>query len=142
MVENNLAAPCGLYCGFCRSYLSKKKDQLEKRGLKKGCEGCRVRNKKCKWIRKDCAAIRTGKLKFCHECDDIPCEGLEFLEEDYQERWFVSLIENLKRIGEIGAEKWLEEQKQFYTCPQCGGEICLHDEECYDCGIKINPNKK
>ena len=52
------------------------------------------------------------------------------------------MTENLKRIEEIGLEKWLQEQKELYTCPECGGEICLHDNECYDCGLKINPNIK
>jgi len=48
----------------------------------------------------------------------------------------------LKRIREIGAEKWLKEQEKLYTCSNCGGQICIHDEECYDCGLKVNPNKK
>ena len=39
-------------------------------------------------------------------------------------------------------EKWLKEQEALYSCPECGGEICVHDEECYDCGKKHNPNKK
>ena len=47
-----------------------------------------------------------------------------------------------ERIEEIGVEQWLREQKKLYTCPQCEGEICVHDEECYDCGLKINPNEK
>ena len=60
----------------------------------------------------------------------------------YVERWSVSLIENLKRIRKIGADKWLKEQEKLYTCPKCGGEICIHDTECFDCGNKINPNIK
>jgi len=51
------------------------------------------------------------------------------------------MINNLKRIEKIGAENWLKEQEELYSCPQCGGEICVHDAECYDCGKKINPNK-
>ena len=38
MGENNLAAPCGIFCGACRQYLLKKKDLLEKRGYKQGCD--------------------------------------------------------------------------------------------------------
>jgi len=142
MVENNLAAPCGIYCGACRQYLVLKKGQLKKRGFKLGCKGCRVRNKKCKWIRKDCSAMKRGDFEFCCECDNLPCQGLKELDEIYQERYNVNMVDNLKRIEEIGVEKWLQEQKKLYTCPQCAGEICVHDEECYDCGLKINPNKK
>lgn len=54
----------------------------------------------------------------------------------------MSLIANLKRNEEIGVENWLKEQKKLYTCPECGGEICVHDTECYDCGLNINPNIK
>ncbi len=28
------------------------------------------------------------------------------------------------------------------TYPQRGGEICLHDAECYDYELKVNPNKR
>ncbi|MFX1571814.1 MAG: hypothetical protein ACFFB0_03620 [Promethearchaeota archaeon] len=56
-------------------------------------------------------------------------------------KYNVSAIGNLKRIKEIGVEKWLQEQKELYICPDCGGEICVHDAECYDCGYNINPNK-
>jgi hypothetical protein len=142
MVKNNLAAPCGIYCGFCRQYLVLKKDQLEQRGFKLGCQGCRIRNKNCAMIRRDCPHLKKKKIEFCYQCEEFPCAKLVDLSENYRERFFVDLTENLKRIEAIGAEKWLAEQRQLYTCPQCGGEICLHDAECYDCGMKINLNKQ
>ena len=141
MVKHNLAAPCGIYCGFCRQYLVLKKDQLKQRGFKLGCKGCRIRNKNCAFIRRDCVALKKKELEFCHECEKFPCQKLNILDSQYQERYFVNLVQNLRRIEEIGAAAWLQEQHKLYTCPQCGGEICLHDEECYDCGIAINPNK-
>jgi len=63
------------------------------------------------------------------------------LEDIYQERYQVSLIGNQERIKEVGTKIWLQEQQELYTCPECGGEICLHDAECFDCGLKINPKK-
>ncbi|MFX0142489.1 MAG: DUF3795 domain-containing protein [Candidatus Hodarchaeota archaeon] len=142
MVDNNLAAPCGIYCGFCRQYLVLKKDLFEEKGLKLGCKGCRIRNKKCAFIRRDCPPLLKNEIDFCHECEEFPCENLENLNYIYVERYSVNLINNLKRIQEIGAGKWLEEQNKLYTCPNCGGEICIHDKECYDCGNNVNPNKK
>jgi len=142
MVDRSIAAPCGLYCGTCRQYLLRKKDLLAKRGYKRGCEGCRVRNKKCAFIRRDCPLLLKNELEFCYECDEFPCENLKKLDDLYQERYSVNLIGNLKRIEEIGLEKWLQEQEKLYTCPECGGEICVHDSECFDCGNKINPNIK
>lgn len=142
MIDNNLAAPCGIYCGSCRQYLLWKKDLLEERGYKIGCKGCRIRNKKCAFIRKDCPQLRKNEIEYCFECEKFPCQALRKIDKIYRERYFVNLIENLKRTREIGADAWLQEQEKLYCCPQCGGEICVHDEECYDCGIKINPNKK
>ena len=141
-MENNLAAPCGIYCGACRQYLLKKKGQLEQRGYKQGCDGCRIRNKKCAFFRKNCSKLWKKEIEFCHECEEFPCDNFDRLEKMYLERYSVDMIGNLKRSKEIGAEAWLQEQQKLYTCPECGGEICVHDAECYDCGNKINPNIK
>ena len=142
MVDNNLAAPCGIYCGACRQYLLWKKDLLEERGYKMGCKGCRIRNKNCAFIRRDCPTLKKKELDYCYECEQFPCQKLQKIDSQYQERYSVNLVENLKRIEEIGVEQWLQEQKRLYTCPECGGEICVHDAECYDCGLKYNPNKR
>ncbi len=141
-MDINIAAPCGIYCGACRQYLLKKKDLLEERGYKQGCDGCRIRNKNCAFIRRDCSALRKKEFDFCYECKDFPCDNLEKIDLTYQERYSVNMVGNLKRIKEIGTEKWLREQEKLYTCLKCGGEICIHDAECYDCGNKINPNEK
>ncbi|MHA1191549.1 MAG: DUF3795 domain-containing protein [Promethearchaeota archaeon] len=140
MIENNLAAPCGIYCGACRQYLLSKKGLLEERGYKQGCKGCRIRNKNCAFIRRDCPALKKGELEFCYECENFPCQKLQKIDSHYQEKYSVNMIGNLKRLEEVGVEKWLQEQEKLYTCPKCGGEICVHDAECYDCGNKINPN--
>lgn len=141
-MDNNLAAPCGIYCGMCRAFLVKKKDQLEQRGFKQGCDGCRIRFKKCAFIRRDCPPLLKKEIDFCYECENFPCQNLKKIDKTYRERYSVNLIGNLKRIEEIGVQKWLQEQGKLYTCPECGGEICVHDAECYDCGYKINPNIK
>ena len=141
MVDNNLVAPCGIYCGACRQYLLWKKDLLEERGYKIGCKGCRIRNKNCAFIRRDCSILRNKEIEFCYECKKFPCQNLEKIGDLYRERYSVNLIDNLKRIEKIGVEKWLQEQEELYTCPECEGEICVHDMECYECGKKINPNK-
>jgi len=141
-MEIDIAAPCGLYCGTCRQYLALKKDLLEEKGLKLGCKGCRVRNKKCTFIRRDCPALLKNKIEFCYECENFPCENLDELSDIYVKRYSVDLVENLKRMKKIGVKEWLHEQKELYKCPECGGEICIHDMECYDCGLKYNPNKR
>ena len=63
----DLVARCGLYCGSCRAYLVLKKDMLEERGYKHGCEGCKIRNKNCAFLRKQCAPLRKGEYDSCSE---------------------------------------------------------------------------
>lgn len=77
MVNINLAAPCGIYCGICRQNLALKKEKLEEKGLKWGCQGCRIRNKNCTFIRRDCDLLRKNKIDFCYECEDFACQNLE-----------------------------------------------------------------
>ncbi|MFX1257748.1 MAG: DUF3795 domain-containing protein [Promethearchaeota archaeon] len=141
MKETVLIAPCGLYCGACRSYLLLKKDLLEERGYKMGCKGCKIRDKNCAFIKRDCPDIRKKKIEYCFECEKIPCQNLKKLDNRYNKKYGINILENLRQIQDIGAEKWIKEQKKFYTCPKCGGEICVHDEECFDCGHNYNPNK-
>ncbi len=135
--EMNLAAPCGMYCGACRHYLVLKKDLLKKKGFKRGCVGCRIRNKKCVHIKKDCAKIRNNQIDFCIDCGDFPCNNLNKIENRYKQKYDVSLIENLRKLKEIGVNEWLEEQDKRWKCPECGGNICIHDQECFDCGLKM-----
>jgi hypothetical protein len=137
----DLIAHCGIFCGACRTYLLEKKDLFEEKGYKRGCKGCIIRNKNCAFLKKKCPYINKKLVRFCYECDDFPCENLEILDEKYRRQYNVSLIKNLNRLKEIGTKKWLEEQIKLYTCPKCGGEICVHDAECFDCGYKFNPNK-
>jgi hypothetical protein len=139
MDKKKLVARCGLWCGACRAYLLQKKDLFEEKGYKRGCNGCWVQNKNCAFLRKKCPYL--GKtLDFCFECHLMPCEPLEKLNDGYKKRYHVNLVENLRRMKEIGLDKWISEQEKLYQCPECGGEICVHDFECYDCGFKYDPN--
>ncbi len=138
--SKELASRCGLYCGACRPYLLAKKGLLEQRGYKKGCKGCWVQNKNCAFVKNDCVPLRKNDVKFCFECGRFPCANLKRLDTRYRRKYSVSLIKNLERMREIGVLKWVEEQQQLYKCAKCGGEICVHDAEYYDCGNHCNPN--
>lgn len=133
----NLAGPCGFYCGTCRHYLARAKDMLAEKHLKHGCKGCREQDKNCSWVKKDCALLRKKQVTFCFECADFPCDNLIKLDRRHVRDDDISLIGNLLRIKEIGAGQWLIEQRNKWSCPQCGGNVCVMDQECYDCRAKI-----
>ncbi|UCH57569.1 MAG: DUF3795 domain-containing protein [Candidatus Bathyarchaeota archaeon] len=63
MVFNELATPCGLYCGSCRYYMVEE------------CRGCGSED------RPDCRLFKCCReekeLWFCTQCDDFPCENLK-----------------------------------------------------------------
>ena len=63
------------------------------------------------------------------------------LDTRHKESYGDSPISNLIGIQEIGIKKWLLEQEKLYTCPNCGGNLSVHDDECFDCGHKYNPHK-
>lgn len=133
----NLAGPCGFYCGTCRHYLARAKDKLVEKKLKHGCRGCQAQNKLCAWVRRDCILLRTKQVAFCFECAQFPCGNLKELDARHVRDDRISLIDNLERIKAIGAQAWLEEQQALWRCSRCGGEVCVMDRQCYDCGQKI-----
>ena len=133
----NLAAPCGMYCGTCRQYLVRIKNKLAEKKLKAGCTGCRIRDKNCSFVKRDCKLLKKKEIDFCYECDNFPCENLMKISELYIKRYNMSFVENLKRIKKIGVQKWIDEMEEKFKCQKCGGIICIHDFQCYDCGDKI-----
>ena len=137
-LEINLAGPCGFYCGTCRHYLARAKGLLKEKNLKHGCQGCRLQDKKCAWVKRDCALLRKKQIAFCYECKDFPCANLKEFDQRHRRDDKLSPIDNLLRIKKIGAEQWLKEQEDKWRCPQCGGNICIIDRECYDCEYKID----
>ena len=136
--EINLAAPCGFYCGTCRHYLARAKGLLKEKNLKHGCKGCRIQDKNCAFIKKDCALTRKHEIEFCFECDNFPCENLIKLNQRHYRDDNLRMIDDLRRIKKIGAKQWLKEQEEKWRCPKCGGNICVMDGECYDCGDRID----
>lgn len=135
----NLLSPCVFYCGTCRHYLARAKRLLKEKNLKHGCLGCRIQDKNCAGIKRDCALIRKKQITYCFECEDFPCANLVKLNQRHVRDDKVSPIENLQRMKEIGVEQWLREQEDAWRCPNCGGILCLIDDrECYDCGYKVD----
>ena len=121
-----MLAPCGMNCHVCYVHLMKKKP----------CTGCRAQDasqpEHCrKYKIKDCAA--SHGICFCFECMSFPCATIKRLDKSYRQRYQVSLIDNAMRIKTVGAKQHLLEEKEKWTCPDCGGVISLHDRACSEC---------
>lgn len=134
--DESLIAPCGINCGTCEAYLIHLNGA--ERNRYRGCKGCRSRNKQCAFLKGHCSLLAKGKFKFCYECKKFPCEQLLKLDKRYEKKgWDVSFSGNNKRIKEIGLEKFIKEQEKKFTCPKCGGTICVHLNACYGCKNKV-----
>lgn len=128
-IENELFAPCGMNCMVCYRHCHPKKP----------CGGCLTSDtgkpdhcRKCK-IR-DC--LRGKGCSYCYECVEYPCKQLKSLEKSYQTRYGVSLLANSQFVKEKGLTAFMEQQKENFRCPACGGVVSLHDAQCSECQRK------
>lgn len=98
--NKNLIAPCGLYCGECSAFQNG------------GCGGCISRKGLCLKYTKICkiysCCVEKKGLKVCSQCQEFPCEKFGAFFNTLA--WYNEVVGNLKRIEEIGMEKFLAEQ--------------------------------
>lgn len=130
-----LAAPCGIYCGACPSYLKAK-----------SCYGCRSEAKQKRTSKYGCrirqCCLGDKGLSFCYECEEFPCQKLrtklpESHPGDKRFAYRHEVIANLLKVKDVGLEIWLEEQATKWRCPECGGHGCFYSYECCDCGVEV-----
>lgn len=133
-IEEIMFAPCGMNCMVCYKHFYTKKPCggcLKSDSGKPGhCRECKIKN-----------CIKSQDIKYCYECGDYPCKQIKNLEKSYNTRYSVSLQANSNFVKENGLSEFMKEQKQKYTCPQCGGIISLHDCECSECGKTMDSTK-
>ena len=128
-LTSTMIAPCGMNCGLCIGHLREKKRCLDCNGddadKPKHCVVCRIRN---------CDEMASAEQKFCYVCAKFPCARLRQLDKRYRTKYGMSMIENLESIRQLGIEEFVTREKDRWTCPECGGVICVHRESCITCG--------
>ena len=112
MVNNNLAAVCGLFCGTCEHLNTK-------------CRGCGHQKGKPFWIAminvESCplynCCVNTKQLEHCGVCNELPCKTFSELrdpslsDKEAQKALLARQNDFIKR-KEVGTEKWLEEKEK------------------------------
>lgn len=133
------APACGLYCGACSSMLLHERESGAADAANYiheyndgPCPGCVGGAQECEFIR--CA--RAKGVSGCAACDEFPCSMITKFSKD---EWphHIEVIDNLKRISEIGEEAWLDEQADRWSCPDCGARIHWYQKVCTLCGAGI-----
>ena len=141
-MKEELIAPCGMNCAVCSGYLAFAHDVKSKGIRMPYCTGCRPRDKKCAFLKKQCELLLADEVRYCYECVSFPCERLERLDNRYRTNFRMSMIENLKYIKKSGVGKLLEKEEEKWRCNECGNIICCHNGICFNCGIEKLEDKK
>ena len=140
--DPDLIAPCGINCAVCSAYLARARD-VRSRGVRMPyCTGWRARDKQCALLKKRCARIREGGIRFCYECPDFPCRQLEGLDRRYRDKYRTSPLANLAEIRDHGAASFIDHEDARWRCPSCGGTVSCHHGTCFDCGLDRIRNRK
>lgn len=130
-----LLTPCGMNCGLCRRYLAYARGIPEEKGKVIHCQGCIPLNKNC-FLKKGCKKLQNSAVKFCFECENIPCQNLDRLVRRYIKLYDMNLLENLRDLKEKGPSEFLKVQEEKYKCPHCGDIVSVHSGNCWTCGHK------
>ena len=131
----DLIAPCGMNCAICGNYLAYKNDIKSKGVRMPYCSGCRIRNKKCAFLKRQCELLMKNKVRYCCECKKFPCDRLKKIDKRYRTHYRMSMIENLNMIKENGIEKFLEKENTKWKCPNCSGFVSCHNGICFKCDL-------
>lgn len=98
--NQDLVAPCGLYCGECEAFQDER------------CGGCISRKGLCLKYTEICkiysCCVDKKSLRFCGDCELFPCE--RFANFFGTPVWYDEVVSNLKTIKNEGVEKFLKEQ--------------------------------
>lgn len=151
--RRNLAAPCGLYCGACTSYITRKRGgevaltAMAKRVSERWgttiktadlvCEGClssqvAIYCRRC--AMRDCATKKG--INYCAQCSDFPCQTITNFNNDGV-RHHSEVLANVRHQKEIGIDVWLDEQEKRWRCPTCKCLIEWYDTKCPQCASTL-----
>jgi len=155
-----LAAACGTYCGACPAYIAKHSEdkqikmRLQKRASSgptkapKGvppanwmdgllCDGCLSGGKLAAHCQ-NCAIRKCAESKQndsrCADCEELPCTRITTLINMGHYLHRNEYLPNLKKIHEMGVQKWIKYEEERWRCPQCGLPMSWYDAECARCG--------
>jgi len=129
LITAEMIAPCGMNCALCIGFLRERRPCAGCNGddthKPKHCVECAIRH--CEEMGQDAGG-------FCTSCSTLPCARLKRLDKRYVAKYGMSMLENLKAIERLGLERFVEQERDRWTCPGCGSLICVHQEECMVCG--------
>ena len=128
-IARNLLAPCGLDCLLCHHHCDSDEPCMGCRDGKGKSEHCRT----CEIL----ACVTAKGLPYCKDCYEFPCEKLRKFHLTYIERFGHGFLQNARLMRAQGEEALIRQQREDWTCPSCGGVVCIHDGLCSECGKPV-----
>ena len=138
-MNDQILGYCGLYCGGC--IVLQKTARGEKAvvdGKEVTCDGC-AGDDVSPWC-SDCAiknCNRTKGYRYCLECGEYPCGMMTGFMNDPKYPYHLEVTDNMKRLKEIGFERWGVEMDESYTCASCGKKNNWFENACPECGAAL-----
>ncbi|MBI5571429.1 MAG: DUF3795 domain-containing protein [Desulfomonile tiedjei] len=141
MVNRELLAPCGLYCGVCAVLIAHRDNNLKFKEKLTKVYGCSAEQIACKGCMSDerfilCqqCPVRTcvsdKGYEGCHQCNDFPCEFLQNFPYPVGKKVIARAIPSWR---ELGTEQWVAEEEKRYHCPHCGYRLFRGARRCRSC---------
>jgi len=141
MVNKELLAPCGLYCGVCAILMAHRDNNQKFKevlapvyGVEAEqivCQGCMSDEKfiYCETCKiRDCALEH--KYEGCHQCSDFPCKYFDDMSFEVGKKVISRAIPQWR---ELGTEKWVALEEERYHCPNCGFTLFRGAQRCRNC---------
>ncbi len=151
--REKLAAPCGLYCGACSTYIARKRggeaalNTMAKRMAERWgttiktedlvCEGCLSTQVAiyCRRCAIKACTIEKG-ITHCAQCSSFPCQTIVKFTNDGVPH-HSEVLANVRHQKEIGIDTWLDEQEKRWRCPTCNYVIEWYDTKCPRCKVVL-----
>lgn len=149
-LKKELLAPCGLWCGVCSIYIAhrdnntKFKEKLLPvyRAFAKdvediACTGCLSDGivfpvcRACP-VKKCC---EEKNIDGCYQCDEFPCKFVDNFPIPVGKKVILRAIPFWR---DHGTEKFVEEEKKRYHCPNCGNQLFRGAKRCNKCKVEVD----
>ena len=150
VINKDLLAPCGLYCGVCAVYIAhrdnntKFKEKLVKvyQPITKSlddvrCTGCLSKGFVFGYCQtcpiKSC--VREKEIEGCFQCEEWPCKIIKRFPIPVGKKVIMRAIPEWR---ELGTEKWVRKEESRYHCPECNNPLFRGAKRCNKCGNSVD----
>lgn len=158
--NQDFISPCGLYCGVCAIHIAHRdnnkkfkerlvnlyKGNIAGKGTLPNSENLTIEDIRCNGCLSDDLFMHCRQCDIrdctqnkgytgCHQCDDFPCEFIDHFPMSVGKRVILRAIPEWRQKG---TEKWIQDEKARYVCPECGNKVFRGATRCNRCKLELD----